>query len=63
MRSQIPTIHCDGQDGFCTNWEPDYYEQTASSVDGVKITATTRYPGWVSSESADLCPDCARKEI
>jgi hypothetical protein len=57
MRSTTPTIHCDGDDGECGRWDVDWYEATASTVSGVRITATTRAPGWTSTDDSDLCPD------
>ena len=58
----MPVIHCDGQDGWCTEWSPDYYEQTVATVDGVKITRDAPVPGWRHSEADDfdLCPECLR---
>lgn len=53
----MPTLHCDGNDGFCGAWAEDHYEMYAASVDGVKITSTKRAPGWASTEHTDLCPD------
>lgn len=56
MRGSTPTLHCDG----CGDvWDVDYYEATASTVNGVKITATERAPGWtVTAAGEDHCPSC-----
>lgn len=59
MRSQTPTLHCDAEHGFCESWDVDYYEASASTVDGVKITSERRAPGWVSTNLTDLCPQHA----
>lgn len=59
MRTTTPTIWCDADDGFCDAWTIDDYEMGASHVDGVKITATVRSPGWRSDDQQDLCPDHA----
>lgn len=56
MRSQTPTLHCDGDD--CDNWSVDYYAITAHAVDGVRINLQERAPGWVTSDDEDLCPEC-----
>jgi hypothetical protein len=56
MRGQTPTIHCDAEDGLCGNWDVDNYETTASTVNGVRITAQERAPGWKNSDDEDLCP-------
>lgn len=63
MRGRTPTLHCDAEDGFCGMWDVDYYEATASSVGGVKITADHRAPGWVATDDdRDLCPAHASTE-
>lgn len=56
MRSHTPTLHCDA-DLDCPEWSVDYYEITASTVDGVRITTTERAPGWLSTDGTDLCPE------
>lgn len=57
MRGQTPTLHCDAEDGFCGTWDVDYYEATASSVNGVRVTEKERAPGWsVTADGQDLCP-------
>jgi len=62
MRSTTPTLHCDGEDGFCGTMSIDYYETGASVADGVRLTATTRAPGWTSTDDTDLCPECSAGE-
>lgn len=62
MRASVPTVHCDGDDGWCTDWSVDYYEQGASAVDGVRVSENERAPEWVSDEVSDYCPDCAKGE-
>jgi hypothetical protein len=57
MRGQTPTLHCDAYDGCCGNWDVDYYQATASTVNGVRITQQERAPGWKNSADEDLCPD------
>jgi hypothetical protein len=57
VRSSSPTLHCDN----CPNWSLDFYEQSASEVGGVRITAEHRAPGWGNTNLSDLCPDCAPK--
>lgn len=59
MRGRTPTLHCDAEDGLCGTWDVDYYEATASSVNGVTITETERAPGWVSTKLEDFCPEHA----
>ena len=56
MRSTTPTIHCDAEDGDCGSWDMDYYAIDCSAVDGVRITLTTRAPGWTSTDDSDHCP-------
>jgi hypothetical protein len=56
MRGSTPTIHCDAEDGFCGTWDIDYYEATASAVNGVRIAQEARAPGWHNTDAADLCP-------
>lgn len=60
-RGHMPVLICDGDDGFCGETETDYYEQCASTVNGVPITQAKRAPGWESDEDSDLCPGCARQ--
>lgn len=60
MRGQTPTIHCDGDDrlGPCGAWDVDYYAASVTSVGGVRVTATQRAPGWLTTpEDEDFCPD------
>lgn len=59
-RSLEPIIICD-YEGGCGDEAPDYFEQCADTVGGVRITATTRHPGWVSTDGSDLCPEHARQ--
>ena len=57
MRDRMPVLYCDGDEGECNAWERDFYEMTAHSVDGVRITATERAPGWQSTkDDRDFCP-------
>lgn len=56
MRGTAPILTCDAEDGFCGNWEVDHYETGASRVDGVRVTATERVPGWTSTDTEDFCP-------
>lgn len=58
MRGTTPTVHCDAEDGLCGSWDVDYYEATASTVNGVRITETERAPGWVNGDE-DYCPEHA----
>lgn len=57
MRGRTPTLHCDADYGECGAWDVDYYEANTSTVNGVRITATTRAPGWVSTKLEDFCPE------
>lgn len=57
-RSETPTLHCDSEDG-CSNWDVDYYETTASSVDGVRVTKDQRAPGWRCTDDEDMCAEHA----
>lgn len=59
MRANVPAISCDAEDGLCGAWEADFYEQCTWSVAGIRITATVRAPGWVSTDDTDLCPEHA----
>jgi hypothetical protein len=59
MRSHTPTLHCDADDGDCGTWDVDYWATDASSVNGVRITAESRSPGWLTTDEADLCPEHA----
>lgn len=54
-RAELPVMICDSEDG-CGQYEEDYYETCADSVDGIKITETERAPGWHSADGADFCP-------
>ena len=56
-RYRAPEIRCDYGEGECDETTPDYYEGTADSVDGVKITISKRAPGWFSTLDADYCPE------
>lgn len=56
MRSREAVVHCDHMDGECGEWSFDYYEQTASTVGGVRITRAERAPGWRSTNLEDFCP-------
>lgn len=60
MRARTLTVHCDADDGYCGNWDVDYYEATASSVDGVRVTKDQRAPGWRCTDDEDLCPKHAK---
>ncbi|MFJ9387763.1 hypothetical protein ACIRON_03015 [Nocardioides sp. NPDC101246] len=64
MRFRRPVVMCDAEDGECGEWEVDDYEGGVSSVttfgpDSTTtiITATVRAPGWISTETADYCPE------
>ena len=59
MRSSMPTIHCDAEDGYCGVWDTDYYESCASTVNGIKITQAKPAPGWTVKNDTDYCPDHA----
>ena len=60
MKGTAPTLHCDGDDGNCADWEVDYYSTDVSSINGIRPTLTERAPGWVSTEAdEDYCPDHA----
>lgn len=56
MRGTTPIIVCDGLDGSCGNWDIDYYESSATTVGGVRVTETQRAPLWVNSDLGDFCP-------
>ena len=58
-RSETPTLHCDGDDGWCGNWDVDDYENGASSVNDVRVTKDQRAPGWRCTDDEDLCPEHA----
>jgi hypothetical protein len=38
----------------------DNYESCVSHVNGIRITATQRTPGWLSTPDVDYCPDHAK---
>lgn len=57
MRGETPTIHCDAEDGYCGAWDVDYYESSADAVNGIRVTAKERSPGWYSTDMEDFCPD------
>lgn len=57
MRTTRSVLLCDGDDGDCGAWDVDHYAETASTVGGVRITATVRAPGWTSTDLEDYCPD------
>lgn len=58
-RSREPMLLCDGEDGGCGASEHDYYEQSATTVGGVRITKTEPAPGWTTGPTGgDLCPRC-----
>lgn len=59
MRGTTPTLHCDGDDGFCGAWDVDYYAATVSAIDGVPVTEEHRAPGWVSTNLDDFCAEHA----
>ena len=61
-RHRVPVILCDGDDGLCGATATDYYEECATTVDGVRITSTTRHPGWISTQDEDYCPDHTRED-
>lgn len=56
-RYQASMLSCDGDEGYCGAVETDYYDESASKVNGVPITATHRAPGWTSSGDEDYCPE------
>lgn len=60
-RSTVPTVHCNSDDGLCVEWDVDHYKVSTHSVGGVKITQTTRAPGWVSTDHEDYCPEHANE--
>ena len=55
-RYTVPEIRCD-HDSDCDTTTPDFYEQAASSVNGVNVTISKRAPGWFSTINADYCPE------
>jgi hypothetical protein len=55
-RDSMPILLCDGEDGDCDGWIEDFYGSAASAVNGVRLTATRRAPGWRSVDSWDFCP-------
>lgn len=59
MRSPIPYLHCDGEDGWCDQSVRDDYETGASTVNGVRVTSSERSPGWWSDATCDYCPEHA----
>jgi hypothetical protein len=61
MQSHTPTVHCDGDEGSCGSWDVDYFEATASTVGGVRITSERRAPGWLTVRDEDFCPEHAPK--
>jgi len=56
MKQMTPTLHCDGNYGFCTEWELDYYALNVTAVARTVITSTERAPGWLSTDNGDWCP-------
>jgi hypothetical protein len=61
MRADAALLFCDGEEGFCGAWDLDYYAQTCSAVDGVRITLEVRAPGWTSVGDEDFCPEHMRE--
>lgn len=59
MRGSVPTIHCDECQAA---WDVDNYEANVTAVNGVRVTAEQRAPGWTSTpDGRDVCPECAPK--
>lgn len=57
MRGRTPTLHCDGDEGMCGDWDVDDYAQTVDSVNGIRITQSHRALGWFSTDmDEDYCP-------
>lgn len=55
MKGTVPILLCD--DEGCTEWDLDNYQMTVSTIDGVRVTAENRAPGWLSlSGDRDFCP-------
>lgn len=61
MRGRRPALLCDGDDGECGAWDVDYWTETASMVNGIRITSTRRAPGWVSTDDGDWCREHAQE--
>ncbi|WP_125777175.1 hypothetical protein [Antribacter gilvus] len=55
-----PIVMCDDLGG-CDQWSVDHYAATTHSVNGVRITATKRAPGWtrrdIDGMAWDFCPE------
>lgn len=56
MRAQRPVLLCDAAEELCDAWDIDYYEEGASSFDGIQLTPEQRFPGWYSNGHEDFCP-------
>ena len=56
MRGTVPTINCDGEDGYCGAWDIDNYEASVTAVSDHRITYYERAPGWFSNHVYDYCP-------
>lgn len=55
-RDTIPILVCDGDEGFCGEEVTDHYEQGAIRVNGKRVSASERYPGWRTEGDEDYCP-------
>lgn len=60
-RATAPVLICDLEDG-CDQWTADDYGMDVSAVNGVRVTSEHRSPGWLSTPSADYCPEHAALE-
>ncbi len=62
MRGTVPSIHCDGDDGYCDDWEVDAYAANVSSINGHPVTSEHLALGWVSTKLEDYCPEHPPKD-
>lgn len=60
-QAKAALLYCDAEDGLCGGWELDYYGQTVSAVNGIRVTTTERAPGWLTTRDGDYCPEHADK--
>lgn len=60
MRGTMPVLHCDGDDGCCSEWVRDFYATDVAAVGHVTITSVARAPGWITvvgqRGTFDFCP-------
>lgn len=55
-KGTVPIVSCDHEDG-CDTWTVDYWEMTAETVNGIRVTPTPI--GWSGRIGTDehFCPE------